>query len=143
MSLQVNTHATSVKALHNTSRANNLLNMAINGPSGGMKSSAAGDDSEAHGMAEPFLKSVSGSRKKPAIRELSQPVVDTDKLLVSSGGLARMEGLFTSAETAQPIEPEIARNSAISALRAIAGNPIQAMNAQANQRSDAVMKLLE
>jgi hypothetical protein len=54
-----------------------------------------------------------------------------------------MEGLFPSMATDQPINPESARDSALSALLGISGNPILAMDAQANQRSDAVLKLLE
>jgi hypothetical protein len=94
-------------------------------------------------MAEPFLQSVSGERKKITQRDHPEPVADTDKFLVSSSGLARMGGLFSSAEKVQPIDPEFARDSAVSALLGMSGNPILAIDAQANQRSDAVMKLLE
>jgi hypothetical protein len=54
-----------------------------------------------------------------------------------------MGGLFPSMDNSQSINPEAARESSLSAQLGISGNPILAMNAQANQRSDAVMKLLE
>lgn len=143
MSLQINTHVASAKALNNISRANNLLNSAVNGLSGGMRSSAPGDDAGAFGMAESFFQSVSASRKKPSIRDHPKTAVGTDKILASAGGLARMESLLSSMAAAQPINPESARDSAVSALLSISGNAILAMDAQANQRSDAVLKLLE
>jgi len=143
MSLQVNTHVASAKALNSISRAKNLLNSAVNGLSGGMRSSTPGDDAGAFGRAESFLKSGSLSRKKPSPQDLPKITTGADKILASAGGLARMEGLFPSMTAVQSINPESARDSAVSALLGIAGNPILAIDIQANLRSDAVMKLLE
>lgn len=143
MSLQVNTHAASAKALNHTSRTSNLLNTAINGLSGGVGSSPPRDDARAFGMAESLFQSVFGTRKKPSARENTQVLAETDKILASAGGLARMGGLFPSIANSQPINPEAARESSLSAQFGISENPILAINAQANQRSDAVMKLLE
>jgi hypothetical protein len=94
-------------------------------------------------MAESFFQSVFASRKKPSIRDHPKTAVGTDKILASAGGLARMGSLLSSMAAAQPTNPESARDSALSALLGMAGNPILAMDAQANQRSDAVIKLLE
>ena len=143
MSLQVNTHAASAKALNHTSRASNLLNTAVNGMSGGVGSSPPRDHARAFGMAESLFQSVLGARKKPSARENPQASAETDKVLASAGGLARMGGLFPSIDNSQSINPEGARDSSLNAQLGIAGNPILAMSAQANQRSDAVMKLLE
>ena len=143
MSLQINTHVASAKALNNINRANNLLNSAVNGLSGGMRSSTPGDDAGAFGMAESFLLGVSALRKKQSIRDHPKTAIATDKILASAGGLARMEGLFPSKAAAQPINPESARDGAVSALLGMAGNPTLALDAQANQTSNAVMKLLE
>lgn len=143
MSLQVNTHVASAKALNNINRANNLLNSAVNGLSGGMRSSSPGDDAGAFGMTESFLLGVSALRKKSSIRDHPKTAVGMDRILASAGGLARMEGLFPSMAAAQPINPEFARDSAVSALLGMAGNPTLALDAQANQTSNAVMKLLE
>ena len=143
MSLQVNTHLASAKALNNINRTNNLLNSAVNGLSGGMRSSTPGDDAGAFGMTESFLLGVSALRKKPSIRDHPTTAIATDKILASAGGLARMEGLFPSMAAAQPINPESARDSAVSALLGMAGNSTLALDAQANQTSNAVMKLLE
>lgn len=143
MSLLVNARAASTKAFHNISLANNLLNSAIHGPSGGARSNAPGDDSGTNGAAEPFLQGVSGSGKKLAVRVHPESIADTDQFLVSASGLARMGGLVSSNQNSLPIDPELVRNSATSALRGMAGDPSMALGAQANQRSDAVMKLLE
>jgi hypothetical protein len=94
-------------------------------------------------MAESLFQSVFGARKKPSARENPQASAETDKVLASAGGLARMGGLFSSIDNSQSINPEGARDSSLNAQLGIAGNPILAMSAQANQRSDAVMKLLE
>ena len=143
MSLQVNTHAASAKALNHTSRTSNLLNTAVNGLSGGVRSSSPRDDAGSFGMAESLIQGVFGARKKPSARENTQVLAETDKILASAGGLARMGGLFPSVANSQSINPEAARENSLSAQLGIAGNPILAMSAQANQRSDAVMKLLE
>jgi len=143
MSLQVNTHAASVKALNHTNRANNLLNTAVNGLSGGVRSSSSRGDTGAFGMAESLFQSVFGARKKPSARENTQVLAETDKILASAGGLARMGGLLSSSDKSSSINPQAARDSALSALLGIAENPILAMDAQANQRTDSVIKLLE
>ena len=143
MSLQVNTHAASAKALNHTSRTSNLLNTAVNGMSGGVGSSPPRDQARAFGMAESLFQSVFGARKKPSARENPKVLAETDKFLASAGGLARMGGLFPSIANSQSINPEAARESSLSAQLGISGNPLMAIDAQANQRSDAVMKLLE
>lgn len=143
MSLQVNTHVASAKALNHTSRASNLLNTAVNGLSGGVGSSPPRDHARAFGMAESLIQSVFGARKKPSARENPQVLAETDTFLASAGGLARMGGLFPSVANSQSINPEAAQESSLSAQLGISGNPILAINAQANQRSDAVMKLLD
>ena len=143
MSLQVMTHAASAKALNHNNRTSNLLNTAVNGLSGGLRSSSSRDDAGSFGMAESLFQSVFGARKKPSARENTQVLAETDKILVSAGGLARMGGLFPSIDKSPSINPQAARDSSINAQLGIAGNPILAMSAQANQRSDAVMKLLE
>jgi len=143
MSLQVNSHVASAKALNHTSRASNLLNTAVNGLSDGVGSSPPRDDARAFGTAESLIQSVFGARKKPSARDNPQVLAETDKFLASAGGLARMGGLFQSVANSQSINPEAAQESSLSAQLDISGNPILAINAQANQRSDAVMKLLE
>jgi hypothetical protein len=143
MSLQVNTHAASAKALNHTSRTSNLLNTAVNGMSGGVGSSPPRDHARAFGMAESLFQSVFGARKKPSARENPQAPAETDRVVASAGGLARMGGLFPSIANSQSINPEAARESSLSAQLGISGNPLMAIDAQANQRSDAVMKLLE
>ena len=143
MSLQVSTHAASTKALNHSNRSSNLLISAVNGMPGGVGASPPRDDTRGFGMVESLFQSFFSARKKPSPRVNPTASAETDKVLASAGGLARMGGHFLSIENNPSINPEVARESSVGAQHGIAGNPILAINAQANQIPSSVMKLLE
>ena len=104
--------------------------------------SAPRDDAGPFEMEGSFAQPVDVIRKNPTLLE-EPPAEETDQFLASASGLARMGGLFQTMKDTPSINPEEALNSAQNARLAISGNPMLAMDAQANQRAISVMKLLE
>ena len=142
MTLHVNSNASSLKANNNTSKAANLLKKAVHGLSGGVGFSAPRDGAGAFGMESSFVQRFQGVRKKPIPQDEVITEV-TDKFLASASGLARMGGLSQTRKDIPSINPNEAQDSALNAKLGMTGNPILAMDAQANQRAISVMKLLE
>ena len=142
MTLQVQSNASSIKLINTSNRAGNLLKTAVHGLSEGVGMSAPRDDAGAFEMEGSFAQPVDFIRKNPTLLE-EPPAEETDQFLASASGLARMGGLFQTMKDTPSINPEEALNSAQNARLAISGNPMLAMDAQANQRAISVMKLLE
>jgi len=142
MTLQVNSNASSIKAINNTNRTGNLLKTAVHGLSGGVGTSTPRDDAGAFGMEGSLLQRVDVRRKNLTLMQESL-ALETDQFLASASGLARIGGLFQSRKGIPSINQEEALNSAINARLGISGKPTLAMDAQANQQAASVMKLLE
>jgi hypothetical protein len=142
MTLQVQSNASSIKLINSTNRAGNLLKIAIHGLPGGLGTSRPRDDAGAFGLEGSFAQPVDVIVKKPTLLE-ELPAEETDQFLASASGLARMGGIFQTMKDTPSINPEEALNSAQHARFAISGNPMLAMDAQANQRAISVVKLLE
>jgi hypothetical protein len=67
----------------------------------------------------------------------------SDKIVASVGGMARMGGLIEKADSPQEIDPEVVGDRLVMAKREIVLNPVSALDAQANQSPEFVIKLLE
>lgn len=143
MKFEVNTNSSSFRALNNLNRVGNLLSIAVSGLSGGLRANHAGEDASGLGMAESFTKAPQGAKKRLPTNPNDTTIQISDKILASPSGWARMGALAGSLISSQAINPEIVGTAVNLARHDIVEDPEKALSAQANQRPDSILKLLE
>jgi len=143
MFTQVNSTPGVQKALAKPQGVNNLLSVALNRMSGGLRSDRSREDAADSDISQSRDREVSGIRSRPNAVYDPTGADHSDKIVASIGGMARMVGLVEKAASIQATDPEVAGDRLVKAKRDIIQDPISAMVAQANQSPEFVVKLLE
>ena len=143
MSFQVNPTPGAYKSLTKLNGANNLLSIALNRMPSGLRVDRPREERADSDITESCKLHGAGVRKRLAAKYDATVAEDSDKIVASDGGMARMGGLAETPAAQQAINPELAGNRLAEAKRQIVQNPVNALGAQANQSPDFVMKLLE
>ena len=143
MFTQVNSTPGVQKALAKPQGVNNLLSVALNRMSGGLRADRSRADAADSDISKSRAREVSGIRSRPNAVYDPTGADHSDKIVASIGGMARMVGLVEKAASIQATDPEVAGDRLVKAKRDIIQDPISAMVAQANQSPEFVVKLLE
>lgn len=143
MFTQVNSTPGVQKALAKPNGVNNLLSVALNRMSGGLRADRSREDAADSDISKSRDREVGAIRSRPVVAFDAMSADYSDKIMASFGGMARMGGLVEKAASLEAIDPEVAGNRLVQARREIIQNPASAMDAQANQSPEFVMKLLE
>jgi len=143
MSFQVNPTQGTHKSPGKLNGSNNLLSVALNRKSGGLRIDRSKEERADSGVSESHDLQAGGVRKRPIVSDDAEIALHSDIMLASASGLARMTGLEEKLPSHPVIDPELAGDHLITAKREIAQNPVNALGAQAHQSAEFVMKLLE
>jgi len=143
MFTQVNSTPGVQKALAKPHGVNNLLSVALNRMSGGLRADRSREDAADSDISKSRDREVGAIRSRPVVAFDAMSADYSDKIMASFGGMARMGGLVEKAASLEAIDPEVAGNRLVQAKKEIIQNPASAMDAQANQSPEFVMKLLE
>ena len=142
MFAQVNSTPGVQKTLAKPHGVNNLLSVALNRISGGLRADRSLEEADSD-ILKSRDRDFNGIRPRP--NKINDPIgADySDKIVASVGGMARMGGLVEKADSPKEIDPEVVGDRLVKAKREIVLNPVSALDAQANQSAEFVMKLLE
>jgi hypothetical protein len=143
MFTQVNSTLGVQKTLAKPIGVNNLLSVALNRISGGLTADRSREDAADSDISKSRNRDFSGIRLRPNAAYDPTGADHSDKIVASVGGMARMGGLFEKADSPQEIDPEVVGDRLVKAKREIVLKPVSALDAQANQSPEFVMKLLE
>ena len=143
MFTQVNSTPGGQKTFAKPHGVNNLLSVALNRMSGGLRADRSREDAADSDISKSRDREVSGIRSRP--NAVYDPIGSdhSDKIVASVGGMARMGRLVEKEASLQVIDPEVADDRLAKAMKEITQTPLSALDAQANQSPEFVMKLLE